>query len=238
MRTAVYSAKPGQGTTVAAVLLALEVARQPAGPAEVVLADFAGGIDDLVPPQKGGGGIADWLAGDRTAAGLDSIVEPMDGRLGLLRSGPGAWPSPEGGAAAVLAGWLAERHVVVDAGTLAADPHSGGTPARNLAREIALQAEQRILVTQPCRLALVRAAGDPSLPAPDSVVVVSQTARRLSTADVERAVGRPVAATIPWSPEIAAAADAGELHLIDLARLAGTGPVPAAQGDNGKAETS
>lgn len=231
MRTAVYAAKPGQGTTVAAVLLALELSRQTDGPDRVVLADFAGGIDDLLPPQHGTAGIAEWLAGDRTAAGLDSMVEPLDGRLGLLRSGRGPWPNPEGGAAAVLAGWLAERHVVIDAGTLAADPHSGGTPARKLAREVALQAEQRILVTQPCRLALTRAAAGAPLPAPDSVVVVSQPDRRLGTEDVEQAVGRPVAAAIPWSSHIAAAADAGELHAVDLARLPDPAPRMPAEGE-------
>ncbi|MYA40995.1 MAG: hypothetical protein F4Z31_04500 [Gemmatimonadetes bacterium] len=230
MRTAVYAAKPGQGTTVAAVLLALEVARQPDGPDRVVLADFAGGIDDLIPPQRSSAGIAEWLAGDRTAAGLDSLVEPLDGRLGLLRSGRGPWPNPEGGAAAVLAGWLAEQHIVIDAGTLAADPHTGGTPAQKLAREIALQAEQRILVTQPCRLALIRAASGAPLPAPDTVVVVSQPDRRLSTEDIERAVGRPIAATIPWSSHIAAAADAGELQAVDLARLTDPAPRMPAEG--------
>ena len=225
MRTAVYGAKPGQGTTVAAVLLALEVARQPDAPERVLLADLAGGVDDLVPPKSAASGIAEWLAGDRTAAGLDSIVEPFSGRLALLRSGRGHWPAPEGGAAAVLAGWLAEQHVVIDAGTLAADPHFEGTPARKLAREIALQAEQRILVTQPCRLALGLAAAGAPLPSPDSVVVVSQPARRLSTADVERTLGRPVVATIPWSSQIAAAADAGELHSIDLSQLSDAAPL-------------
>ena len=214
MRTVLYSAKAGQGTTVAAALLALEIARAAeAGP--VVLADFSGGAEDLFPTARQPRGIAQWLEEDRTAAGLDNMLVPIVNGLVLLPSGDGYWPAADRSAGAVLSGWLGTKVSVVDAGTLSGDRRS---PARQLAREIAVQAERRILVTQPCVTALRRAALDPKLPSPDSIALIDQSGRMLQAAEVEQAVGKPVAATVPWSPQIAAAADAGELHTVSLAQ--------------------
>ena len=99
---------------------------------------------------------------------------------------------------AELAAWLATSPAsVVDAGT--------NPPPLDL-----LDGDVRsLLVTRACYLALRRAAAAPCRP--DGVVLVTEPGRALRAADVARAVGAPVVASVSHDPAIARAVDAGLL---------------------------
>jgi hypothetical protein len=95
-------------------------------------------------------------------------------------------------------------------------------------------------VTRPCYLALDRARRSPITPT--SVVVVDEPGRSLRRSDLERSVGAPVVAVVPWDPRIARAVDAGLLRYRRLPRpllgvsaaLGAFGPVgPAAEATTG-----
>ncbi|MFM9137965.1 MAG: hypothetical protein ACKOQZ_07505, partial [Actinomycetota bacterium] len=77
------------------------------------------------------------------------------------------------------------------------------------AATICAQATKSILVVRPCYLALRRATR--STITPDSVIVVQEPGRALTTRDIEGVVGTKVTATIPVDPTIARAVDAGLL---------------------------
>jgi hypothetical protein len=87
--------------------------------------------------------------------------------------------------------------VIVDAGTRPPPP------------PLADAADQTLLVTRPCYLALRRAARTPDRPT--GIVLVSEPGRALHAADVARAVGVPVVTQLDLDPAVARTVDAGLL---------------------------
>jgi hypothetical protein len=90
---------------------------------------------------------------------------------------------------------------VVDCGRLGGPHHHG------VAETLAEVATHSLLVLRPCFLSLRRAVAAPVHPS--GVIVVREPGRVLSDRDVADVVGAPVLATVPVSPEVARAVDAG-----------------------------
>ena len=193
MLTLCWAAKGGSGTTVVAATMAL-LAERPTlvvdldGDLPIVL-----GIDDDDRP-----GVADWLASDadgKRFAGIAREVAPglRAVSAGLRRShhDPQRWDD----LARALSGQPGD--VIVDAGS--------GEPPAALARA----ADQRVLVTRACYLA-VRAAAAAQC-RPTQVVLITEPGRSLTRDDVERSLDAPVAAELLVDPAVARAVDAGLL---------------------------
>jgi MinD superfamily P-loop ATPase len=196
---ACWSAKGGVGTTVVAVSYALLRARRDAR--GVVLADLAGDAPAVLGlPEPSSPGLAGWLsAGARVPAdALARIeIEAAPG-LALLPRGPGHLHS---GRADVLAALLdrSPRASVVDCG------RAGGAAVA----AVVGRAQQSLLVTRPCYIALRRAMHAPLRPT--GIVVVNEPGRVLSSTDVEGVVGAPVVAEVEIDPAVARLVDAGLL---------------------------
>jgi len=199
-----WSAKGGVGTTVVATALAQLAARRHGA---ALLVDLAGDVAPLVGVTSTDPGLSDWVAVDHELP-LDATarLEQPVGTHGLSLLPTAVPPADRPDRLAALAAVLVAdgRHVVVDAGAL-----RPGWPGHALVRA----ADNNVLVTRPCYLALRRAhdAG----PRPDGVIVVREPGRVLDSSDVEEAVGAPVLAEIRQDPTVARAVDAGLL----LARL-------------------
>jgi hypothetical protein len=208
MVVACWSSKGGSGTTVVAVALAR--LRSDAHPAGALLVDLVGDAPAVLGvAEPAGPGVSDWLtAGDTVPAdGLARIERPVRGRLSLVCHGRSRLDDLT--RADVLVAMLAAdpRAVVVDCGTIASSREPG--PDGRLAQAIASQADESLLVVRPCYLALRRAVS--SCVRPSGVVLVDEPERTLDATDVENVLGVPVVATVPHSPGIARAVDAGVL---------------------------
>jgi hypothetical protein len=192
---ACWSAKGGAGTTVVATALALRLARL--SPAGALLVDGAGDVPGVLGlPEPDRPGLAEWLR----RASADPLHEvPACPGLSVVPRGDGHL---EVGRADDLAAFLDHdtRPVVVDCGTAP----EGATAV------MAARADQSILVTRPCYLALRRALWD-SLPRPTGVIVVREPGRVLEPHDVAAAIGAPILAEIAYDPAVARAVDAGLL---------------------------
>ena len=146
-----------------------------------------------------GPGVHDWvLSPSAPLQSFDTLgVAGVDG-LVLIPRGSGI-------AIGDLARWgelgryLAESaaEVIVDAGSAPPPP------------AFVLAAQQRLLVTRPCYLALRRAAASPLTPS--GVIVVHEPGRALRAQDVAYAVQAPVVAEVSMDPAVARAVDAGLL---------------------------
>jgi Mrp family chromosome partitioning ATPase len=195
---ACWSVKGGVGTTVVAASIALQHALD--GAPGVVLADLAGDLPavlGLAEPESPG--LAGWLAAGPgvPADALARIeVEAAPG-LALLPRGDGPLQAPR---AAVLAAMLerSPRTAVVDCG------RAEGA----VAGAVIERAQQSLLVTRPCFVALRRASLAPYRPT--GVVVVNEPGRVLSKDDVEQVVHAP-ATQIEIDPAVARLVDAGLL---------------------------
>jgi len=168
-----------------------------------LLIDLAGDVPAVLGiPEPDGPGVFDWLASDAPASRLAALEMRADGHAAVLPCGRIAAVSPERWRE--LASWLRgeRRNIVVDAGSAGAPP-----PA------IVGAADNALLVTRPCYLA-IRAAARSSA-RPTGVVLIDEPGRALRARDVEASVGAPVVATVLLDPAIARAVDAGLL----LARL-------------------
>lgn len=192
-----WAAKGGSGTTVVACALAL--GWPPSQP--VTLVDLAGdcaialGLNEAAGP-----GVIDWLASP-TARPPDlarlAVVVRDEVRLiprGLAITPDDQWPR-------LATALVPTGNVVVDAGT--------GCPPQALHDA----AEQSLLVTRPCFMAIRRA--QQSTLRPTGIVLVDEPGRALTSSDVERALGAPVVAEVRLDPAVARAVDAGLL----IARL-------------------
>jgi MinD-like ATPase involved in chromosome partitioning or flagellar assembly len=191
-----WSVKGGSGTTVVAASLALLLAR--AHP--VVLADLAGDLAAALGlPEPAGPGISEWMASPAAdTPALARLAVPATDAIQLIPRG--AASIPDGGPRwDALATSLLALHgtVVVDAGL--------GEPPASL-RAVAVQS---LLVIRPCYLAVRRAVADGVQPT--GIVLVQEPGRALASADVERAIGAPVVAEVPFDPAVARAVDAGLL---------------------------
>jgi hypothetical protein len=188
----------GQGrlrTTVVAAALARRIAQE--APDGALLVDTAGeSLAALGMPESEGPGLAGWLR-SRDHSGLP-VVAACPG-LSVVHRGAGALVSDR-----------ADR--LVDA--LASDARSAvvdcGTNPTGVGAALAERADQSILVTRPCDLALRRTLSDQS-PRPTVVVLVREPGRALSAEDVAEALAAPVVAEIDVDPAVARAVDAGLL---------------------------
>jgi hypothetical protein len=200
MFVALWAAKGGSGTTVAAAALALVLARRrPAGGALCV--DLAGDIPAVLGlPEPDGPGLAGWLAaGDEVAVDALARLEVEAGDdLRLLPRGASVLAPGRGDVLASVLG-ADPRPVVVDC----------GTAPDGVARAVAAAATVSLLVTRPCYLALRRAVALPLRPS--GVIVVHEDGRALGRGDVEQVVGAPVRAELRYDPAVARAVDAGLL---------------------------
>ena len=196
-----WSAKGGAGTTVVASALAVLLARRSS--AGALLVDLAGDVPAVLglADDPAGPGVSDWLAAgaDVPADGLARLERAAGGGLSVVPRGAG--PLTDRRAHALVA-LLATDHrpVGVDAGVV---------DGENVATAVASAAATSLLVTRPCFLALRRAVAAPVRPS--SVVLVVEDGRALVAADVEAALGVPVAAQVQVTPQVARAVDAGVL---------------------------
>ena len=195
MLTIFLSPKGGSGTTTVAAAHALANADTHG---RAVLIDMCGDAPAaLGMVESDGPGLNDWLA-ESQSAGPDDLIALGHATGGLLVvhrgtrfvSGAPRWQA----LIAALAQW--DHPVVIDAGT------------HYIPDELRAAADNVLLVTRQCYLALRRAT---SMPAPTGVVVVKEDSRALTVKDVENVLGVPVVVTIPVDPSIARAIDAGVL---------------------------
>jgi MinD superfamily P-loop ATPase len=188
-----WALKGGSGTTVIAASMALSRCRP------ALLVDLDGDIPPALGiPEPAGPGVAEWLTSGAASGRLSDLVVDVSEHVMLLPRGP-AVTGPQG-RWDELARWLQAdgRDVIVDAGTTS-------TPADALLRV----ADERILVTRPCYLALRRAVR--TAQRPTGVVVVHEPGRQLDADDVANGIGAPVLAVVLLDPKIARAVDAGLL---------------------------
>lgn len=150
---------------------------------------------------KGGVGtstIAALYALSLARAGYPTTLAAADGDHGELAALMGVAAAERPLAVNAIAGVgapLGRSMVVVDGGT---DP----APGRVLTR--------RLLVVRACYLA-VRSALQTGLSGTDGIVLVAESQRSLTRADIEDVLGRPVLATVAVTPDIARTIDAGLL---------------------------
>jgi hypothetical protein len=192
-----WAAKGGSGTTVVACALALSSARtQP-----TTLIDLSGdcatalGMDEPTGP-----GVVDWLASPTAGpTDLARLAITVRNEVRLIPRGDGIAPDDQWARLAAALGGAA--NVIIDAGT--------GHPPQALHDA----AEQSLLVTRPCFIAIRRAQHLQIRPT--GIVLVDEPGRSLTSRDVEHALGVPVAAEVRLDPAVARAVDAGLL----IARL-------------------
>jgi cellulose biosynthesis protein BcsQ len=189
--TAVYATKGGQGVTTTAAALAILTAHTGA---RTLLVDTAHDQPAILGlPEPAGPGLGDYLQpASRTT--LAQITTPIAENLDLIHRGHTdiVFATHTYG---LLTGGLGHYdHVIID--------------THNAAYAWTLHVDRRLLVTRPCYLALRRST---ITPRPDTVVLISEHQRALDANDIEAVLGIPVTATVPYSPAIARAIDAGLL---------------------------
>jgi MinD-like ATPase involved in chromosome partitioning or flagellar assembly len=196
-----WSVKGGSGVTVAAAASALLSSRRTA----TTLIDLGGDVHAALGlPDPVGPGVLDWLDAPNGAPdGLFRLAAEASDTLRIVGAGPRTDRSSPGAIGAdewdrLVAACSGRREaVILDAGH--------GIPAPAVHDHVT----RSLLVTRPCFLALRRAAAHSSLAS--GVVLVNEPGRALTAADVERALGVPVDAEVPWDPAVARAVDAGLL---------------------------
>jgi hypothetical protein len=191
--TVCYAVKGGSGATVTAAALAL------ATPRDILLVDLDGELPTALGiAEPSGDGIAEWSTTTADVALLELLTVEVNRTTRLLPRGHQPldancerWNE--------LATWLTKQSgdVIVDAGTRPPPP------------PLIDAADQTLLVTRACYLALRRAVSTPDRPT--GIVLVSEPGRALRAADVERAVGVPVVTQLDVDPAVARAVDAGLL---------------------------
>jgi hypothetical protein len=207
MTVAVWAAKGGAGATVTVAGLAMT--RPATGSPGTLLVDLAGDLPATLGLSDPDLGVTDWL-GTPAAASLEALarleLETPTPSVRLI--GLGATREWEPAAAdTALAVWASDnRRVIVDVGCL--DPRDT-TPLAALRRQVATSAEQSLLVTRACYLALRRAVGAGVVPT--GVILVREPGRSLDRHDIEQVIGAPVVACIDLDPALARAVDAGLL---------------------------
>ena len=188
-----WAAKGGSGTTVVACALALGSARgQPA-----TLVDLSGdSATALGMAEPTGPGVVDWLASPTAGpTDLARLAMPIRDDVRLIPRGTADPPADQWLRLAEALG--GSPTVIIDAGT--------GCPPQALHDA----AEQSLLVTRPCYIALRRAQQLDIRPT--GVVLVDEPGRALTSSDVEHALGVPVVAEVRLDPAVARAVDAGLL---------------------------
>ncbi len=197
MLTVCWAAKGGSGTTVVSCALALISAGRHDTSWLLDLAGDAPAALGLAEP--GGPGVHDWVAASSAPpSAIEAIGITVNDNLRLIAAGS-VVTLPDNRRWADLGQFLAgiDANVVVDAGTAPPPP------------ALFVAAQQRILITKPCYLALRRAAVSGLVPT--GVIVVAEPGRALRAQDVADAVHAPVIAEVSVDPSVARAVDAGLL---------------------------
>ena len=192
-----WAAKGGSGTTVVACALALGWPRsQP-----VTLVDLAGDCATALGlNEPAGPGVIDWLASPTAGPpDLARLAVTIRDEVRLIPRGLAVTPDDRWPRLATALG--GSGNVIVDAGT--------GCPPQALHDA----AEQSLLVTRPCFMAIRRAQQLGIRPT--GIVLIDEPGRALTSSDVEHALGVPVVAEVRLDPAVARAVDAGLL----IARL-------------------
>lgn len=190
MLTICYSPKGGQGCSTVAAALALATP-------DTLLIDAGGDLPALLGhPEPAGPGVGDLL--DST-----STINPATLARLVIDAGPVRLvPAGDTPAQQVPAHRWVELATVINAGGCPVVLDAG----TNLAAA-AVEADRRLLVVRACYLALRRAV---TLSVrPDAVVLVAEHDRAITAADIESALGVPVAAEITIDPAVARSIDAG-----------------------------
>ena len=140
----------------------------------------------------------DWLRSDAGPERLARLEHPATELLSVIPAGRRDTADGERRWFELGAHLRAEpRRVIIDAGT--------GRPPDALVAA----ADEALLVTRACYLALTRAAALGATPT--GVVLVDEPGRALRADDVEASVGAPIVATALLDPAIARAVDSGLL---------------------------
>ena len=192
MITLCWAAKGGSGTTVVAASVAL------ANPQTTLLVDLdrdQPSVLGLAEPDSPG--VHDWLASTAPSSRLAALEIAVRPSLALLPGGPWGTASPQRWDQLAAALATDPRDVIVDVGT------------RPPPQALVAVADRTWLVTRPCYLAL-RAAARSSVRS-TGVVLVDEPGHAMRAADVEAAVGVPVAAVLLFDPAISRAVDSGLL---------------------------
>lgn len=192
MLTICWAAKGGSGTTV------FTAARALAATTPTLLVDLAGDVPAALGlAEPDGPGVLDWLRSSSPAERLSKLEQRVAEHLEVIAAGEHR-PSSDHRWFELAAHLRAEpRDVIVDAGT-------GRPPGPLLAA-----ADESLLVTRACYLALRHAVADGVVPT--GIVLVEEPGRSLRAADIESSIGAPVTSTALLDPAIARAVDAGLL---------------------------
>ncbi len=201
MLSVCWSWKGGVGTSVSVAGLALGAASSGS-----LIVDLAGDQVALFGlPASDGPDLSQWLdTADAPVDGLTRLERAVTDGVSLSTGSTGQ------GVPAERLRLLAEvlgadsRRVVVDAGCL--DPSSPPPP---LTRALVDRADQALVVTRACYLALRRASS--GSPRPTGVILCAEPGRALGVDDVAASVGAPVVARVSVEPAVARAVDAGLL---------------------------
>lgn len=191
-----WAAKGGSGTTVVSCAMALGSARDHPATLVDLGGDCATALGMNEPDSPG---VVDWLASPTAGATeLARLALTIRDDVRLIPRGDG---NPDGQWPRLVAALASLDNVIVDAGT--------GCPPQALHDA----AEQSLLITRPCFMAIRRAQR--LTIRPTGIVLIDEPGRALTATDVERALGVGVVAEIRLDPAVARAVDAGLL----IARL-------------------
>ncbi len=177
-----------------------------AAPSGCLIVDLAGDQAAVFGlPESAGPDLAGWLdAAHAPVDGLPRLERAVTDGLALV-TGPIGHGRP-GERLRLLAEVLSadSRRVIVDAGRLESEG-----PVPPLVQALMDRADQALLVTRACYLALRRSVG--GRPRPTGVILGVEPGRALGTDDVAASVGAPVVARVAIEPAVARAVDAGLL---------------------------
>ena len=198
MLTALWADKGGCGTTVAACLLALVRARQ----RPVLLVDLAGDVPAaLGVAEPTSPGVHDWVtASGAPITALDALAVSVNDSLRFVPAGSVVAPPdhPRWDALGQALAAADDIIAVVDVGTTA----GGRVPPALVAA-----AQQRVLVTRACYLALRRSVV--STLRATQAIVVHEPGRSLRINDIAHSIGVQTVVELALDPAIARAVDAG-----------------------------
>lgn len=198
MLITVTATKGGAGATAVAAAIGLTAPG-------TTLVDLTGDLAAAIGTEGHHGvGAADWLTSDAPVERLDELATAIEHTESLLLPHGGGHEvavAAPAGRWALLGEWCVRRAasaaVVIDPGPNIAAVRGAVDAGRAV----------EVVVTRACFLALRQRV--PAAMGPDGVVLIAEPGRALRSQDVERTLGAPVLATMPWAPAVARAIDAG-----------------------------
>lgn len=200
--TVCWSAKGGAGTTVVAACWALETSTPS------VLVDVTGDLPlALGIPTPSGQGLSDWFESDAPPRAVLDLAIQLTPTTRLIPRGPSSIP-PRAPRWAELGRWMTASDL-----EFVADVGLGPTPVGFLPTDAAVDGgpprARSLLVTRACYIALSRAMSLGEIP--DGIVLIEESGRGLTAADVARSLRAPVVAKVAYDPLIGRATDSGLL---------------------------